>query len=331
MPHPTAYKYDVAFSFLARDLHLAEELANDLQPALSTFVYSRHKEELLGGDGMDQFAAVFGGESRLAVILYRDGWGQTPWTAFEESHIKDRALATRMTSFLVIKLDDADPPLWIPDTHLYLSIAKESRSELLTVIRYRARQQGAIMKNESPLEVALRLKRSAEAKRRREERYSSFPALAEVNAEARKVFEETVRLGNEAKAQDLGIDIEAAANERQCAISSSRGSISLAWIMQYANNLKHSRLRVNDWAGPVRLPRTSVDDAGGHEWNGAIHYVPEVSEEDEWVWRYDSSLDDYPGDDGGLIILGTTLGDAYRSLDLADHLVRRYFERVLKS
>src|SRR5688500_10384913 len=100
------YRYDVAFSFRAPDLKLAEELEG-LLAGLQVFVYSRRKEELLGGDGMDRFASVFGQETRLAVILYRDGWGKTPWTGFEESHIKGRALLTNHKSYMLVRLDHA--------------------------------------------------------------------------------------------------------------------------------------------------------------------------------------------------------------------------------
>lgn len=333
MTRPSSYRYDVAFSFLAKDVHLAEQLANDLQPALSTFVYSRRKEELLGGDGMDQFAAVFGGEARLAVILYRDGWGRTPWTAFEETHIKSRALATRMTSFLVIKLDDSELPLWIPDTHLYLSVANESRFELTAVIRLRARERGAILKSESPLDVATRLKREQDAKKRREERQSSSNAVDEVKVEVRKLFAEMVRLVNAVKAGEPAIDIDAATYEQQCGITSSKASISLRWTQRYTNTLNEARLRVNHWAGRIRLPRGAADDVGGGAWERAIHYTPELSHQDEWVWRYNSSLDDYgrDDDDGGFIFVDLSPGETYRSLELADHLVRRYLERVLGS
>ncbi len=94
----TVFKYDVAFSFLARDLGIAQDLENRLTPGLSTFVYARRKEELLGRDGMDSFSEVFRRDTRLSVVLFRNGWGETEWTAFEETAIKSRALETRFTS-----------------------------------------------------------------------------------------------------------------------------------------------------------------------------------------------------------------------------------------
>jgi len=92
MESERSYKYDVAFSFLAADLSVAKDLQGRLEPGLAVFMYERRKEELLGRDGMDVFSEVFRRDTRLSVILYRKGWGETAWTGFEESAIKSRAL-----------------------------------------------------------------------------------------------------------------------------------------------------------------------------------------------------------------------------------------------
>src|SRR5436853_7925697 len=99
------FKYDVAFSFLSGDLGLAHALDN-LLPNLRTFVFDRKKEDVKGDDGMDGFGRVFGHETRLAVILFRKGWGDTEWTAVEQEHIHGRAKKSRMRSFKFVRLDD---------------------------------------------------------------------------------------------------------------------------------------------------------------------------------------------------------------------------------
>jgi hypothetical protein len=71
-------RYDVAFTFLARDLAVAKDLADRLAPGLKTFVYDRQKEELLGGDGMERFAQVFRHNARLAVILHHGASADKP-------------------------------------------------------------------------------------------------------------------------------------------------------------------------------------------------------------------------------------------------------------
>ena len=102
------YKYDVAFSFLARDEGLATELNDLLQDRVRTFLYSRKQGEIAGKDGEQSFNAVFGKEARLVVVLYRRGWGETPWTRIEETAIRNRAFEYGYDFVKFIPLDE--PP-----------------------------------------------------------------------------------------------------------------------------------------------------------------------------------------------------------------------------
>ncbi len=70
-------KYDVAISFLFCDEPLALRLYDDLSPTLKVFVFSKQQESLAGTDGVEEFRDVFRTNSRLAVVLFRDSWGDT--------------------------------------------------------------------------------------------------------------------------------------------------------------------------------------------------------------------------------------------------------------
>ena len=72
------YKYAVAISFLSQDEPLALELYGRLSQQLAVFVYSKKQEDLAGTNGIDSFRVAFGSQARLIVVLYRDGWGETP-------------------------------------------------------------------------------------------------------------------------------------------------------------------------------------------------------------------------------------------------------------
>lgn len=87
------FKYDVAFSFLVRDEQLARGLNDRLQTRVRTFIYSdaERQVQLAGRDGEEAFAKVFGEESRIVVVLYRDGWGESGFTAAEATAIRNRA------------------------------------------------------------------------------------------------------------------------------------------------------------------------------------------------------------------------------------------------
>ncbi len=320
-------KYDVAFSFLKADLKFAQRLAGDLEPALSTFVYARQKEELLGQDGMDRFASIFRYETRLTVILYRDGWGSTPWTAFEEAQIKDRALDSRMTSFVVIRLDDSDLPRWVPDTHMYASTNTENHSDLLAVIKVRARQQGATLRTETAVEYGIRRKKSQDATAAREERLASDAAVGEVRDEVKRLFQHLIDAIESLKSADPTVDVEVGCSGLECAIAGPRFSTSLTWQQPVQNSLGSARLRVNRWDARVNVPSEADGRTTGGGWDGAVHYVPTISEDDEWAWEYKSSLDDDPYDDGSVIFIGFSDPESRRTTELGEYLLRRFFEK----
>ncbi len=119
------FKYDVAFSFLAKDEILATQLNDRLQDRVTTFLYSKKQEQIAGTDGEKTFNKVFGEEARIVVLLYRDGWGQTPFTRIEETAIKNRSFNHGYDFLLCIPLDEPPvAPEWYPKTNLWLGLSR---------------------------------------------------------------------------------------------------------------------------------------------------------------------------------------------------------------
>ena len=319
------YKYDIAFSFLSTDLTIAETLADSLTPGLSTFVYSRHKEDLLGDDGMDRFAEVFKSDARLTVILFRAGWGETPWTAFEQAQIKDRALASRMNSFMVVRLDNSPLPLWVPATHLYASTSTDSMSDILAVIRARARQEGAAIRRETVAEYAIARKRARDSERTRREREQSNQGVEQVVEEVTNLIHCIRDLVQEVSASDPDISVSFGAARTECALASPGFSTSVVWMQPHGNTLRNARLVVNDWGGRLKVPDHAVARSSGANWRGATHFVPRVSESDEWVWREAPELDEADVRPTAMWFFQLRGEHEYRTAELADHLVRRHF------
>ena len=99
------YKYDVAFSFLAQDEKIAQQVNDLIKGRLNTFVYSERQKELAGTDGERTFTKVFAEEARVVVILYREEWGKTKWTRIEETAIRNRAFDEGYDFTLFVPLD----------------------------------------------------------------------------------------------------------------------------------------------------------------------------------------------------------------------------------
>jgi hypothetical protein len=161
--------YDVAISFLARDEALALRIYNELSESLHVFVYSKRQEELAGTDGLESFRKVFLADSRLVVVLYRDGWGKTRWTAVEEMAIKERVFNGGWEQLLFVTLDEQGaPPGWLPKTHLRLSYPRYGDA-LIGAIKMRAQELGSALRVETAIERAKRLQADELARAKRAE------------------------------------------------------------------------------------------------------------------------------------------------------------------
>jgi hypothetical protein len=163
-------RYDVAISFLSQDEPLALKLHGQLSENLSVFVYSKKQEELAGTDGLESFRLAFLSQSRLVVVLYRDGWGKTKWTAVEDLAIRDRLFEGGWESLLFVTMD-SKYPVWLPKTHVRLDYSKFAR-DLVGAIKLRVQELGGTFKVVTAIDKAERMKEIAVAKAAREQKLS---------------------------------------------------------------------------------------------------------------------------------------------------------------
>jgi hypothetical protein len=129
------FKYDAAFSFLARDESIAQELNDLIQERVETFLYSKRQEAIAGTDGEKTFNKVFGEDARIVVVLFRDGWGETPWTRIEETAIRNRAYNEGYDFLVLVPLDkNATIPRWLPRTQLWVGFDRWGATGAASVI-----------------------------------------------------------------------------------------------------------------------------------------------------------------------------------------------------
>lgn len=162
------YKYEVAFSFLKEDESLALKINDLVQEQLSTFIYSKRQEELVGTDGEESFNKVFGEDARIVVVLYRPNWGNTPWTRIEETAIKNRALEEGYDFTVFIPLDQpSTTPRWLPKTQIWTDINRLGVDGAANIIKFKVQQAGGETREETLEERALRIKEKLILKRKR--------------------------------------------------------------------------------------------------------------------------------------------------------------------
>ncbi|MGI8486129.1 MAG: hypothetical protein ACR2OU_17955 [Thermomicrobiales bacterium] len=302
-----SFKYDVAFSLLARDAGLAESLAERLAP-LRTFVFTAEQRELVGRNGVEAFSKLFRRDARLAVVLHREGYGKTEFTDLEVRGIQDRALETQWVSPLLFKLDDSDPPSWYPNRNIWLDLQRYPLDEAVGAIRLRTEELGAITRAETPTELLTRLsqKKSSDDQRHRfQESEAGFDAVdAEVKAAVaslRRSRDEAVvplqHTGTEAIDVNLGI-----------ALVSRFGSVLMEWSQQYHRSIDGAGLYIKFFDGYISV----AGSRAGRE--GALlsdtGYKPKYDA--DFVWRW------YPDDDGR----------ALTTSELQDAILKRWFSEI---
>jgi hypothetical protein len=178
------FKYEVSFSFLKQDEPIAYDINDRILDRLTTFIYSRKQEELGATDGEKQFNKVFFEESRIVVLLYREGWGQTPWTRIEETAIKNRAFEKGWDFLVLINLDpNSKLPKWIPQTYIWLDYQRFKSEGAIAVIDQRVKQNGGTSREESIEDKANRLKRQRTAENERENYLRSSEAIQNAYSE----------------------------------------------------------------------------------------------------------------------------------------------------
>jgi hypothetical protein len=94
------------------------------------------------------------------VVLYRERYGKTPWTAAELAAIQDSCLKTACRSLLFVQLDKKDPqPVWLPDTHIRCVLGDFTIEQLAGIIMNKVQELGGVIHRPNAMSEAQRVKR----------------------------------------------------------------------------------------------------------------------------------------------------------------------------
>lgn len=201
------FEYDVAFSLLDQDETLAAEIDEQIKYELKTFLYTRKQKESLGKDGFKTLSETFEKDSRIVVVLFREGYGGTKWTKVEEKSIATRVFNNlQSVEFIVfVRLDQSPFPHWFKNTDFYFNINNYSIEQLAGAIKYKVENFGGVIKEESFLDSINKKLREKEFK---EDRYK-YLTNPQTKYDIKKEFDNILDWLNKTK-KDLneeGIDI----------------------------------------------------------------------------------------------------------------------------
>jgi hypothetical protein len=280
-------KYDVAISFLYRDLNLAKALVDELSKGLEIFFFPRNQEELAGTDGLESMREPFRNESRLNVILYRPQWGKTPWTAVEEIAVMESCLETRFKSlfFFVIEAT-TELPNWLPETHVRFNYADFGLEQAAGAIKLRVQERGGHIRPLTPTRKAELLKAEDDFRRNKAGMLSSTaPIFKEVEA----LFVEIRKQCDDVNAESQ-FNIQYSVNVRQgivdqtCIIGQDHVSMSIIWYQPYGNSFEHASLVIREFDQQLIIP------PGYIHWHKPemlkeTKHSPDVSRTLEYGWQ----------------------------------------------
>lgn len=277
------FKYDLAISFLQEDEALALEIADRIGGRLDVdvFVYSTRQDDLVGRDGLEAFSGVFGEQSRIIAVLHREGWAGTPWTRVEENAIKTRGFyGDGWDSLLLIRLDRAPVPNWIPPTQLYHGFEKYGIDGAASAIEAMVQRAGGTVRSESAMDHAGRLARKLDFEGVRQGWYNSAKGVEEASAEASTILSEFVAIGNRIKDEHPSLKIRVESRwDRHYIVASEEYGLVILWDPNSSiNSLRGFRLTAKLYRGFVTFRQVLFNDK------------PEEIQENEYDPDIDTSL-----------------------------------------
>lgn len=139
------YKYDLAISLLDEDSQLGWEIVNNLGNSDKIFFYKKDVDELTFNNGVNVFSDIFSWQARFILVLYRENYGNTDWTAIEYSLIQERfkkTIKNENSPILFCKLDNSVMPIWLPETYIYFNLNR--LEELVRLLRKKITDHGGV-------------------------------------------------------------------------------------------------------------------------------------------------------------------------------------------
>jgi hypothetical protein len=279
----TAPQYDVAISFLSSDEHTAAALYGRLSDGLNVFFYPRKQEQLAGTDGLETMRTPFLNDSRVAVVLYREPWGKTPWTGVEQIAIQESCLNHGWQRLFFMVLDKTNAmPVWLPQHHVRFNYEEFGLEQAVGAIKARVQECGGRIE---PMTALRRADLYEEEARYIEDRkrINSYEGMAIAREKVLEVFAEIRRLCDEINARG-GTQITVGANAGLCVLRNHAVSLVVGWRQPYSNTTDGCGLEVAEFNAQVPLPDTREYSITEPRKLRETMFKPDLSQAREYGW-----------------------------------------------
>jgi hypothetical protein len=222
---------------------------------MSIFLYTEQQKELAGKDGEKEFNRVFGTESRVVVVFYRENWGQTQWTRIEETAIRNRAYEEGYDFVTFISLDpQVRVPKWLPRTRLWVGFDRGGVDGTASVIEARVQEAGGTPKKESVEDHAARINREIANNKAKVELLKSEKGVKAAENEIQSIFCELGKICDSIANPETHMTFERHQENRDLYIYNNKLTLAYNWDCRFSNTLDESELYINLWRGKVGFP-----------------------------------------------------------------------------
>jgi hypothetical protein len=195
-------------------------------------------------------------ESRVNVVLYREVWGQTPWTRVEETAIKDSCLNRGWSSLFFVVLNKSDKiPIWLPNTHVRFNLEEYGIEQAVGAIKARVQEVGGVIAAPDARSDALRVHQEAQFFADRERLFRDQRWIADnVLPAVQEVLATVDHLCAEVRSE-TGMKFQSGANQGQCVLRNDRVSLHVGWRQPYINVVaENAYIVATEFDAPIALP-----------------------------------------------------------------------------
>jgi hypothetical protein len=308
---------DVAISFLVRDEATAKAIADQLEGAgLMVFFFPHKQEELAGTNGMASMRAPFL-EARVNVVLFREGWGKTPWTRVEDSAVSERCFKGGWTSLMFVELEKAKTPDWLPGTHIRFNFKDYGLDQLIGAIKMRVQEQGGTIKPLDALTRAKQVKAEASYLEDRNRLLRDGAFIHGVHEAIRATLAQVGELANKLRTEH-GMDVSFGSQDRMGVLRSGFVSVGIGWkqpIFNLVGDYEKDEcfLRVAEFSGLLALPGEQRWYVEAPKLLKETRFKADVTFDRTLEWRVDGKHETVPAS------------------QLADRIVRMFLDLVSRA
>jgi hypothetical protein len=185
-------------------------------------------------------------KSRFVALLYREGWGETPWTRVEKIAIQNRTMQEGHDFLLCIPLDQPPtPPKWIPRNRIWIGLDRWGIDGAASVIEARVQELGGEPTEETPAVRAARLGRKREFERLREQFIGGQQGIDQANEAVVDLKTAVRKLAEEiATSEKMLLPLKVAEVRGEFILIGLGPAMVLNWQQRYSNTLKDSALSI---------------------------------------------------------------------------------------